>query len=63
MDIVPIITKDNLSKEQIEYLQKQQTEYKLVNKIKKNPGHILFSFNRKTGNQESFYYTQGCYWF
>ena len=37
MDIVPIITKDNLSKEQIEYLQKQQTEYKLVNKIKKNP--------------------------
>lgn len=49
MDIVPIITKDNLSKEQIEYLQKQQTEYKLVNRIKKNPGHILFSFNRKTG--------------
>lgn len=49
MDIVPIITKDNLSKKQIEYLQKQQTEYKLVNRIKKNPGHILFSFNRKTG--------------
>lgn len=49
MDIVPIITKDNLSKEQIEYLQSQQTEYKLVNRIKKNPGHILFSFNRKTG--------------
>lgn len=49
MDIVPIITKDNLSKEQIEYLQKRQTEYKLVNKIKRNPGHILFSFNRKTG--------------
>lgn len=35
MDIVPILTKDNLSKEQIEYLQKQQTEYKLVNKIKR----------------------------
>ena len=49
MDIVPIVTKDNLSKEQIEYLQKQQTEYKLINKIKRNPGHILFSFNRKTG--------------
>ncbi len=49
MDIVPIITKDNLSKEQIEYLQKQQSEYKLVSRIKKNPGHILFSFNRKTG--------------
>lgn len=26
MDIVPIITKDNLSKEQIEYLQKQKSE-------------------------------------
>lgn len=49
MDIVPISIKDNLSKEQIEYLQKQQTEYKLINKIKRNPGHILFSFNRKTG--------------
>ena len=49
MDIVPISIKDNLSKEQIEYLQKQQSEYKLVSKIKKNPGHILFSFNRKTG--------------
>lgn len=49
MDIVPIITKDNLSKEQIEYLQKQQTEYKLVNRIKKNPGHILFSLIEKQG--------------
>lgn len=58
MDIVPIVTKDNLSKEQIEYLQKQQTEYKLINKIKRNPGHILFSFNRKTGEiKKSFYYT------
>lgn len=49
MDIVPISIKDNLSKEQIEYLQKQQSEYKPVSRIKKNPGHILFSFNRKTG--------------
>lgn len=49
MDIIPITTKDNLSKEQIEYLQKQQTEYKLVGKLKRNAGHILFSFNRKTG--------------
>lgn len=49
MDIVPISIKDNLSKEQIEYLQKQQSEYRLVSRIKKNPGHILFSFNRKTG--------------
>lgn len=59
MDIVPILTKDNLSKEQIEYLQKQQTEYKLVNKIKKNPGHTLFSFNRKQGkSRELLLYTR-----
>ena len=49
MDIVPIVTKDDLSKEQIDYLQKQQTEYKLIKKVKRNPGHILFSFNVKTG--------------
>lgn len=30
MDIVPIITKDNLSKEQIEYLQKQLREIRGV---------------------------------
>lgn len=34
MNIVPIVTKDDLSKEQIEYLQKQQTEYKLIKKVK-----------------------------
>lgn len=34
MDIVPIVTKDDLSKEQIEYLQKQQTEYKLIKKLR-----------------------------
>lgn len=48
MDIVPIITKDNLSKEQIEYLQKQKAEYKLKNKVRCVPGHTLFSFNQKT---------------
>lgn len=47
MDIVPIITKDNLSKEQIEYLQKQKAEYKLKNKVRCVPGHTLFSFNQK----------------
>lgn len=49
MDIVPIVTKDDLSKEQIEYLQKQQTEYKLIKKVKRNPGHILFSLTLRQG--------------
>ena len=48
MEIVPNVNKDTLSKEQIEYLQKKQQEYKLVSKVRKCPGHILFSFNTKT---------------
>lgn len=48
MDIAPIILKDNLSKEQIEYLQKQKAEYKLKYKVRCVPGHTLFSFNQKT---------------
>jgi len=49
MEITPIIEKERLSKEQIEYLQKQQTEYKLLGKQRRIPGHTLFSFNMKTG--------------
>lgn len=48
MEIVPDLTKSNLSKNQIEYIQKKQHEYKLTDKKKKIPGHILFSFNLKT---------------
>lgn len=47
MEIVPDLTKSNLSKNQIEYIQKKQHEYKLTDKKKKIPGHILFSFNTK----------------
>lgn len=48
MDIDELPAKDNLSGEQIEYLQKKQHEYKHVGKMKKIPGHTLFSFNRIT---------------
>lgn len=44
MDIVPIVTKDDLSKEQIEYLQKQQTEYKLIKKVKEESRAYLILF-------------------
>ena len=56
MEIVPDLTKSNLSKNQIEYIQKKQHEYKLTDKKKKIPGHILFSFNLKTKEIKSFYY-------
>jgi len=46
LDELPV--KDNLSGEQIEYLQKKQHEYKHIGRMKKVPGHTLFSFNRKT---------------
>lgn len=48
MEIVPDLTKSNLSKNQIEYIQKKQREYKLTDKKRKIPGHTLFSFNLKT---------------
>lgn len=47
LDELPI--HDNLPAEQIEYLQKQQREFKHVGKMRKVAGHTLFSFNRKTG--------------
>lgn len=48
MEIVPDLTKSNLSKNQIEYIQKKQREYKLTDKKRRVPGHTLFSFNQKT---------------
>lgn len=48
MEIVPDLTKSNLSKNQIEYIQKKQREYKLTDKKRRILGHILFSFNLKT---------------
>lgn len=41
MEIVPDLTKGGLSKNQVEYVQKKQHEYKLTDKKKKIPGHIL----------------------
>lgn len=46
LDELPV--KDDLSGEQIEYLAKKQHEYKHVGKLRKVPGHTLFSFNRQT---------------
>ena len=48
MDIAPIILKDNLSKEQIEYLQKQKAEYKLKNKVRCVPViHYFLSIKKR----------------
>jgi hypothetical protein len=56
MEIVPDLTKGGLSKNQVEYVQKKQHEYKLTDKKKKIPGHILFSFNLKTKEIKRVYY-------
>ena len=48
MNIDELPVKDNLSGEQIEYLQKKQNEYKHIGRMNKVPGHTLFSFNRNT---------------
>lgn len=49
MEIDQLPMRDNLPAEQLEYLQKQQREFKHVGKMKKVAGHTLFSYNRKTG--------------
>ena len=41
MEIVPDLTKSNLSKNQIEYIQKKQHEYKLMDKKRKRFQVIL----------------------
>lgn len=46
IDELPI--KENLSRNQIEYLQKKQHEYKHVGKMRKIFGHTLFSYNQGT---------------
>ena len=48
MNIDKFPVNDNLPGEQIEYLAKKQHEYKHVGKLRKIPGHTLFSFNRQT---------------
>lgn len=62
MEIVPDLTKSNLSKNQVEYIQKKQHEYKLTDKKRRVPGHILFSFNLKTKEIKSFYYQRSFNW-
>ena len=45
-----IINKNEfLDKEKTEVSQKKHQEYRLVNSVKKNNGHTLFSYNKITG--------------
>lgn len=48
MEIFELPQTEDLQSEQIEYLQKQKQEFKHIGKLRKVPGHTLFSFNRKT---------------
>ena len=48
MEIVPNLQRDKMSKEQIEYLQKQEQQYKYIGSLKNILGLTLFSFNRVT---------------
>jgi hypothetical protein len=49
MEIFDTPQKDQMSKEQIEVLDKQKHEFKLIGRQRKVPGHTLFSLNIKTG--------------
>ena len=43
------ITNEMICQTQVELLEQQRQEYKLIGSMKKVPGHTLFSFNVQTG--------------
>lgn len=49
MEIFDIPKKDQMSKDEMEILDKKQHEFKLIGSTRKVPGHTMFSFNVKTG--------------
>lgn len=52
MDILNDKLKDNLDKEQLEYLQKKKHEYKLIGSYTRTPGMSLFCYKHSTGKIE-----------
>lgn len=49
MEIFDTPQKDQMQKDEIEVLDKQKHEFKLIGRQRKVPGHTMFSFNLKTG--------------
>ena len=49
MEIFDIPQKEQMQKDEIEVLDKQKHEFKLIGRQRKMPGHTMFSFNTKTG--------------
>ena len=45
MDIIPVVTKENVNKNEIESVQKEQQEYKLIGSFLRTRGLKLFSYN------------------
>ncbi len=43
------ITNEMICQTQVELLEQQRQEYKLIGSMRKVPGHTLFSFNVQTG--------------
>ena len=49
MEIFDVPSKNQMPKDEIEILDKQKHEYKLIGQARKVPGLTMFSFNLKTG--------------
>lgn len=49
MEIFDTPQKEQMQKDEIEVLDKQKQEFKLIGRQRKVPGHTMFSFNTKTG--------------
>lgn len=49
MEIFDIPQKEQMSKDEMEVLDKQKHEFKLIGRARKVQGHTMFSFNYRTG--------------
>lgn len=49
MEIFDIPQKEQMQKDEIEVLDKQKHEFKLIGQVRKVPGHTMFCINLKTG--------------
>lgn len=49
MELDKLHVSEKMNRPQVEAVQKQQNEYKYIGSLKHCPGHIMFSYNRKTG--------------
>lgn len=49
MDFFDHIREEGMKNDEIEVIDKQRQEFKLIGRIRKRPGHTMFSYNLRSG--------------